>query len=1337
MRDFSKGFKILVFSFKIILGVLDKISNIVYFCYQPFKFNQIREAMLFFILLSPIIQSVAWSILLAQMRVDIPKPLKMNRVKQSTSVLSFVCNLLISVVEYNVKLLFQIVKYLPQSVMITLLQQIKIFPFCLFGYTYFKYQAILTRDLMKNLAPHLFLFQQIEEEEEQEKKLMKENNNNNNNQIVELKHEQISPKMVSKSINKSISSINISPESSSSPRKIINLKQAFQQEEKPGSQQIPININLDLKNKGSSQRIDSELDDSKNLHNPFLSKSPTNNDQLYQKYFNQNIFQTKKLLNQNSPLKKPHESIDLQNTFGNSVLLMQNQQRKESISSPTRKKNNHQLVAQNTDFFDEDNMHQMRRRATSIKKKGFDKSIQNITQLLKYNNQQQQQIIHHQQQVQQQEVTRKRGISILKRENLNQPNNAALHLQNQQVIPENEAENDQETNDKVFNETDLLLDANIQPTFDTLIQDHNLEQFLLITDVIEAMFEALPMTVIQFINNGINDSWKLSNGTYNLFIYFSFFTSLITIFLHGISLINILYDENIKIFYFTLQFLQKFQMNNNDDKSQTYESDSTDKNKQNSDNKNNNNNQQANEEENKNENLKNIKKKNSKKKAEGFGRIFPMRAEVKLDNLMQLNKLSILRQQASEEIKSLQLFYNGYRYQSQKIINTISKALDKIKFLNKLIIEFDDNFYQKEISPLINKILTEQNNLNNLQISYYGNQMSKEEAYNIYRMINSWHLKIQDTAEDILFQNNSIFIWRCYKLKQVYPNDLYEVFQDRFEALFDTSPSEKYIVEIVLPEKEFNEQECEEFLQTMAEWENLQHLQLIYRSMPRKYESQMNYYVSNSQNLQSCLLVSGKNGLIYNKGYNLQLDKNKNYLQIENRSFIFNYDALKFIFDKNINLILKLQLEEITLNFENQNENENYFKEYHVQSLMKFVQEYKGLVSLNLNLRNNNITPITSESIGQCIHNLSSLIDIELNFSDNRFGAIGVNNIFKFFDKNSRKFRKISINLCRNLIQNEGVGHLIKFLNNQTQKLVILEIQKLNNNNNIGISTSFIESKKDIFLEYLSLDLSNNRFKSDLLDHLLKVISSLIHIKSLELKLNGNIIDIQTEFNFSLLKELNKLGLTFWCNNFSDQSLCNLFKSMRSIKQLEELTFEVVSNNMSDKIQQFQGHLDHLNTLKKLDLVYSKNGKNLTRFKDFDLTLLEIRHLEEFTVDLSNCNFGLAGVTELVKNLYFLSSILKIDLNFSENLEFNDECTNAILGSISSLPQLKILVLNFQKTSITDRTVEAIFKKIVGMTTLRSVTVDFIDNKTTQAAMKYIVDGLLKSNHIQHPQFRI
>ena len=47
-------------------------------------------------------------------------------------------------------------------------------------------------------------------------------------------------------------------------------------------------------------------------------------------------------------------------------------------------------------------------------------------------------------------------------------------------------------------------------------------------------------------------------------------------------------------------------------------------------------------------------------------------------------------------------------------------------------------------------------------------------------------------------------------------------------------------------------------------------------------------------------------------------------------------------------------------------------------------------------------------------------------------------------------------------------------------------------------------------------------------------------------------------------------------------SLTHIFKSMGSVKKLNELTFELINNNMHDKIQTFVGHLDHLNMLNKL-----------------------------------------------------------------------------------------------------------------------------------------------------------
>lgn len=66
------------------------------------------------------------------------------------------------------------------------------------------------------------------------------------------------------------------------------------------------------------------------------------------------------------------------------------------------------------------------------------------------------------------------------------------------------------------------------------------------------------MMVIYYLNNGLNDSWQEEDGSYNLFLITSFLTSLLAVFTHGISLLKILYDDNIKTFYLTLQFLKRF-----------------------------------------------------------------------------------------------------------------------------------------------------------------------------------------------------------------------------------------------------------------------------------------------------------------------------------------------------------------------------------------------------------------------------------------------------------------------------------------------------------------------------------------------------------------------------------------------------------------------------------------------------------------------------------------------------------------------------------------------------------------------------------------------------------
>lgn len=81
-------------------------------------------------------------------------------------------------------------------------------------------------------------------------------------------------------------------------------------------------------------------------------------------------------------------------------------------------------------------------------------------------------------------------------------------------------------------------------------------------------FQALPLAVLQYINNGINSSWYHEDGSHNYFLIISFVASLATITIHSITLLILLYDENIEAFYNTLRFLKKIKKREADQENQ-------------------------------------------------------------------------------------------------------------------------------------------------------------------------------------------------------------------------------------------------------------------------------------------------------------------------------------------------------------------------------------------------------------------------------------------------------------------------------------------------------------------------------------------------------------------------------------------------------------------------------------------------------------------------------------------------------------------------------------------------------------------------------------------------
>ncbi len=74
---------------------------------------------------------------------------------------------------------------------------------------------------------------------------------------------------------------------------------------------------------------------------------------------------------------------------------------------------------------------------------------------------------------------------------------------------------------------------------------------MLVNDLIEAIFESMPMLVIQFINNFQVNNWS------NLFVISSFVTSVAMVIINSLNLVLSFYSLKINPIIELIQFLEK------------------------------------------------------------------------------------------------------------------------------------------------------------------------------------------------------------------------------------------------------------------------------------------------------------------------------------------------------------------------------------------------------------------------------------------------------------------------------------------------------------------------------------------------------------------------------------------------------------------------------------------------------------------------------------------------------------------------------------------------------------------------------------------------------------
>ncbi|KRX06334.1 hypothetical protein PPERSA_04946 [Pseudocohnilembus persalinus] len=94
------------------------------------------------------------------------------------------------------------------------------------------------------------------------------------------------------------------------------------------------------------------------------------------------------------------------------------------------------------------------------------------------------------------------------------------------------------------------------PQFLRFIEDDTMRQIIWMSDILQGLFSALPMSLLQYLNNDQMSYWDLG-GLSGIFLWLCFLSSAITVFIATQKLLATLFNDEIQLYYGLLTFLQE------------------------------------------------------------------------------------------------------------------------------------------------------------------------------------------------------------------------------------------------------------------------------------------------------------------------------------------------------------------------------------------------------------------------------------------------------------------------------------------------------------------------------------------------------------------------------------------------------------------------------------------------------------------------------------------------------------------------------------------------------------------------------------------------------------
>ncbi|KAL4497539.1 hypothetical protein ABPG73_020636 [Tetrahymena malaccensis] len=782
---------------------------------------------------------------------------------------------------------------------------------------------------------------------------------------------------------------------------------------------------------------------------------------------------------------------------------------------------------------------------------------------------------------------------------------------------------------------DVLLDANSQPSIQMLVFDKNLNNFLLITNIIQTFFEALPLSILQYINNELGHLWYFKDGSYNYLVILSFFSSCLMIFQFGVQLIQLLYSKNISIFYQTMQYLNNYNLQNQQNNS-----------------------------------------------SYNLGSLFPMTSTVNIQKINQLEKLSNLSQSALEKISILTISLPDNAVYFEYIMHLTKELVVKLKNVQQLHFNFKNNRI-KELTKLI-EILNLSFNLkilNTISLKLQENNYDLKNSNELANMIQLWEYN--------KLKNQSI------KTNKIIIDD----YQTIIGIKNDTILQEKYNVykELIhipknqLKKHKFYYQSNSEQISfkrftdilsyTVNYLQSLKNFQVILFQVlgdKSKYQKLLQEFNKCTQ-LNQYIIGTEDNGILGYYGFDLLIQGQKVIFNKQN--FDLQLDSQVLILDYGLQRQnIKQNIEQFTLNYQPQLMYKTVDKEQNNDCLISrsidIITKYTKMTSLEFILRDCTLQHRFLKSMKDIFTFLPKLQALSIDFSTCTLDSRFLHSFFMGLQVSCTKLLKFSIDisgvyldepifvLFKNTLQQmENLEDLSikmkgipinhfqdkKALIQYTNKLKFLEIQLWENQKIEQKEQPFINLFENTLntLQKIKLSLRKNQIKDDNLQMLIKKIKNPEGLDQLYLDYQNNLIegnclqqfssDLQIMCNLNhltinlhqnqvgdffckqilrgciSLQNCTKMELDFGYNNITDDSAIDWAKQLNLLPCTELLSLNLENNHLTNQfVDVFCSKLQYLQQFSSYSILISNNKYDIDKLKQYIVTSLIIQNQSRY-----------------------------------------------------------------------------------------------------------------------------